>query len=76
MLIGYGITALVVFALFMFPVFQDWRDYSMPEIRGCALFSAGAGALWPAVAFVLIALALCGAYYSWKDGRNASDDED
>lgn len=72
----YGVIAFIVFMLFMFPVFQDWSDYSTTEIRKCALFSAGAGALWPVVVFVLITLALCGAYYSWKDRKDMSDDED
>lgn len=75
-LIAYGAIAFIVFTLFMFPVFQDWSDYSAKDIRNCALFSVCAGLLWLIIAVLLIALACCGAYYSWKDSKDASDGED
>lgn len=72
----YSIIAFIVLTLFMFPVFQDWRDYSAKDIRNCALFSVFAGLLWPIIAVLLIALICCGAYYSRKDSKDAPDDED
>ena len=77
MLIGvYGVIAFIVFTLFMFPVFQDWRDYSAKDISNCVLFSVCTGLLWPIIATLLIALACCSAYYSRKDNKDTSDGED
>ena len=77
MLIGvYGVIAFIVFTLFMFPVFQDWRDYSAKGVSNCMLFSVCTGLLWPIIAALLIALACCSAYYSWKDNKDTSDGED
>ena len=77
MLIGvYGVIAFIVFTLFMFPVFQDWRDYSAKDVRNCVLFSVFAGLLWPIIAALLIALECCSAYYSRKDNKDTSDGED
>lgn len=77
MLIGvYGVIAFIVFTLFMFPVFQDWRDYSAKDVSNCVPFSVFAGLLWPIIATLLIALACCSAYYSRKDNKDASDGED
>ena len=72
----YGIIAFIVFTLFIFPIFQDWRDYSAKDVCNCVLFSVCAGLLWPIIAVLLIALISCGMYYSWKDGKDASDDEE
>ena len=73
---AYGVIAFIVFTLFMLPVFQDWSDYSAKDVRNCALFSVCAGLLWPIIAVLLIALICCGAYYSWKDSKGASDDDE
>ena len=72
----YGVIAFIVFTLFMVPVFQDWSDYSAKDVRNCALFSVFAGLLWPIIAVLLIALICCGAYYSWKDSKDALDDDE
>ena len=72
----YGVIAFIVLTFFMFPVFQDWSDYSAKEVRNCALFSVFAGLLWPIIAALLIALICCGAYYSWKDSKDPSDDDE
>lgn len=72
----YGAIAFIVFTLFMFPVFQDWRDYSAKGVSNCVLFSVCTGLLWPIIATLLIALACCSAYYSWKDNKDTSDSED
>lgn len=72
----YCIIAFIVFSLFMFPVFQDWSDYSAKDVCNCTLFSVCAGLLWPIIAVLLIALMSCGMYYSRKDGKDASDDEE
>lgn len=72
----YGVIAFIVFTLFMFPVFQDWSDYSAKDVCNCVLFSVFAGLLWPIIVTLLIALACCCAYYSWKDNKDTSDDED
>ena len=72
----YGIIAFIVFILFIFPVFQDWSDYSAKDVRNCMLFSVFAGLLWPIIVMLLIALIYCGAYYSWKDSKNTSDDNE
>lgn len=72
----YGVIAFIVFTLFVFPVFQDWSDYSAKDVRNCTLFSVFAGLLWPIIAMLLIALICCGAYYSWKDSKIPSNDED
>ena len=72
----YGVVAFITFMLFMFPVFQDWSDYSAKETCNCALFSVCVGLLWPVVVVLLIALACCRAYYSRKDGKDSPDGED
>ena len=72
----YGVIAFIVFTLFMFPAFQDWRDYSTKDICNHALFSVCAGLLWPIIAVLLIALMSCGMYYSRKDGKDTSNDEE
>lgn len=71
----YGVIVFIVFAFFMFPVFQDWSDYSAKDKCNCALFSVCAGLMWPIIAALLIALACCGAYYSWKDSKDTPDDK-
>lgn len=71
----YGVIAFIVFTLFMFPVFQDWRDYSAKGVSNCVLFSVCTGLLWPIIATLLIALTCCSAYYSWKDNKDTSDGE-
>lgn len=70
----YGAVALAVFALFMAPLVPDWGDYSAKEVRGCALFAACVGLIWPFAAAALVAVACCGAYYAWKDGCSADDE--
>ena len=72
----YGVIAFIVFTLFMFPVLQNWRDYSAKDVCNCALFSVCAGLLWSIIAVLLIALMSCGMYYSRKDGKDTSDDEE
>lgn len=72
----YSVIAFIVFTLFMFPVFQDWSDYSIKDVRNCALFSIFTGLLWPIIAVLLIALMSCDIYYSRKDGKDTSDDEE
>ena len=72
----YGIIAFIVFTLFMFPVLQDWSDYSVKDVCNCTLFSIYAGLLWPIIAVLLIVLMSCGMYYSRKDGKDTSNDEE
>lgn len=72
----YGAIAFIVFAFFTLPVFQDWSDYSKSEVLKCILFAVCVGLLWPVVMVLLIALTGCGAYYSWKERKDGSDDED
>lgn len=72
----YSVIAFIVFTLFMFPVFQDWSDYSAKNAYNCALFSVCAGLLWPIIAVLLIALMSCDIYYSRKDSKDTSDDEE
>ena len=72
----YGVIAFIVFTLFMFPVFQDWRDCSAKAVSNCVLFSVCTGLLWPIIATLLIALACCSMYYSRKDNKDTSDGED
>ena len=71
----YGIVALAVFFLFLSPVFPEWKDFSAKELGGCALFAAAMGVLWPAVALLLVASSLCGAYYSRKEAKEERNDD-
>jgi glycopeptide antibiotics resistance protein len=66
----YSIISVIVFILFLFPVFLDWKDFSRKEMYKCILFSICIGIIWPIVTMLLVMILCCGKYYKWKDSKN------